>query len=247
MSAEKTQLHFLRYEFKYILSKDLRNEIENELSYFMEFDPFVKKVENNKYFVRSLYFDDPFDSFYHEKIDGLLHRTKFRLRTYSYKYDAKTPIFLEIKGRHNNFVFKHRTNLKNNDYVQFIEKIKHDQSNMDFFKNYKENKIFNQFIYDFYKKKIRPCVLIDYRRRPYISKYDYNFRLTFDEEIKAYRTSELFPRNTKLKRNVFPSYTILEIKFPKHIPAWFLRIIKTYELNRYSFSKYCKGREKFIN
>lgn len=247
MSAEKTQLHFLRYEFKYILSKDLRNEIENELSHFMEFDPFVKKVENNKYFVRSLYFDDPFDSFYHEKIDGLLHRTKFRLRTYSYKYDLKTPIFLEIKGRHNNFVFKHRTNLKNNDYARFIKKIKHDQGNMEFFNNHKEDKIFNQFIYDFYKKKIKPCIIIDYKRRPYISKYDYNFRLTFDEEIKAYKSNELFPKNAKLKRNVFPTYTILEIKFPKHIPAWFLRIIKTYELNRYSFSKYCKGKEKFLN
>jgi hypothetical protein len=247
LSAVKTQLHFLRYEFKYILSKSLRHEIENELSHFMELDPFVKKVENNKYFVRSLYFDDPFDSFYNEKVDGLLNRTKFRLRTYSYNYNKEIPIFLEIKGRYNNYVFKHRTNLKNNDYFKFIKKIKLVQNNNDIKNNYKENKIFNQFIYDFYRKKIKPCILIDYKRRPYISKYDYNFRLTFDEEIRAYKTNELFSKNIKLKRKVFPTYTILEIKFPKHIPAWFHRIIKTYELNRHSFSKYCKGKEKFIH
>ena len=246
MITKKTKLHFLRYEFKYVLSKDLRNEIEEELLHFMEFDPFVKKVENNKYNVRSLYFDDPFDSFYHEKIDGLMHRTKFRIRTYSYSYDENIPIFLELKGRYNNFIFKHRTHLQDNSYFKLIKKINFYQSNNDIFINYKKDNIINRFIYDYYKKKIKPCLLIDYKRRPYISKYDYNFRLTFDEEIKAYKTKELF-NNSNFKRDILPTYTILEIKFPKHIPAWFHRIIKTYELNRYSFSKYCKGKEKFIN
>ena len=247
MTHKKTKLHFLRYEFKYILSSELRHEVEEELSHFMEFDPFVKKIEKNKYYVRSLYFDDPFNSFYHEKIDGLMHRTKFRIRTYSYNYNKNIPIFLEVKGRYNNFVFKHRTHLQTNKYENFIKKINIDKSYSTIFNEYENDNIIKKFIYDYYRKKIKPCLLIDYKRRSYISKYDYNFRLTFDEEIKACKAKELFPKFLQSTRKVYPGNTILEIKFPKHIPAWFLRIIKTYELNRYSFSKYCIGKEKFLN
>ena len=55
----KVQEHFLRYEFKYILDDARREDIEKELSYFMQLDPFVERFENKKYLVRSLYFDNP--------------------------------------------------------------------------------------------------------------------------------------------------------------------------------------------
>ena len=47
---------FERYEFKYILNKQNRDLIENEITHFMKIDKFANK--DNKYFVRSLYFDD---------------------------------------------------------------------------------------------------------------------------------------------------------------------------------------------
>ena len=63
-----------------------------------------------------LYFDNKNYDCYHEKIDGLLNRRKFRIRTYSSNKKIKSKIFLEIKGRYNNLVYKDRTPL--NDDVK---------------------------------------------------------------------------------------------------------------------------------
>ena len=58
---------FERYEFKYILEKDLRIIIERDVKNFMKLDAYAK--QNQSYFVRSLYFDDPSFVNYFEKID----------------------------------------------------------------------------------------------------------------------------------------------------------------------------------
>lgn len=233
----KIQEHFLRYEFKYILNDETRENIENELSFFMHLDPFVEKFENKKYLVRSLYFDDPYNSFYYEKTDGLMHRQKFRIRTYSTNYNKDIPIMLELKGRYNNFVYKHRTSLEHNN--ENTSDIFHLLSQLE--KN--DNQVSKQFIYDRYRKKIKPIMLIDYQRRAYQSKYDYEFRITFDGELYGTQTTKLFPKDDLYKRKLIDGYTIMEVKFRKHVPPWFHRIMIKYQLNRISISKYCTGME----
>jgi hypothetical protein len=83
--------------------------------------------------------------------------------------------------------------------------------------------------------------LIDYQRRPYVSRFDPDFRLTFDSELQATQTDRLFPRNTDRSRRVVPGKTVMEVKFRHHLPSWFHRIIQGYELRRLSFSKICEG------
>ena len=233
----KIQEHFLRYEFKYILNEELRTNIEEELSHFMQLDPFVEQFENKKYLVRSLYFDDPIYSFYYEKTDGLMHRQKFRIRTYITEYNKDIPIMLELKGRYNNFVYKHRTS------------INHDSENIkDVFRllsplENKDNPVAKQYTYDKYKKNIKPIMLIDYQRRAFQSKSDYEFRITFDGELYGTQTTDLFPKDELYKRKLIDGYTIMEVKFKKHIPPWFHRMMIKYQLNRVSISKYCTGME----
>ena len=179
----KIQEHFLRYEFKYILNEAMRIEIEKELSHFMQLDPFVEQFENKKYFVRSLYFDDPVYSFYYEKTDGLMHRQKFRIRTYARNYSKGIPIMLELKGRYNNFVYKHRTS------ITYNTKDKKDTLNLLRPLENQNNPIARQYTYDRYKKNIKPVMLIDYQRRALQSKYDFEFRITFDGELYETQTT----------------------------------------------------------
>ncbi|MCU7835171.1 MAG: polyphosphate polymerase domain-containing protein [gamma proteobacterium symbiont of Taylorina sp.] len=234
----KVQEHFLRYEFKYILDNDKKQQVESELVHFMQLDPFVEQFENKKYLVRSLYFDDPVYSFYYEKTDGLMHRQKFRIRTYATQYNENIPIMLELKGRYNNFVYKHRTPISHNSTLvkdtflltKQLEKIP-------------AKAVTQQFIYDKYKKNIKPVMLIDYQRRAYQSKYDYEFRITFDGELFGTQTEQLFPEDKRYKRRLIDGYTIMEVKFRKHVPPWFHRIMIKYQLNRISISKYCTGME----
>ena len=234
----KIKENFLRYEFKYILNKKLRNEIESELLYFMQLDPFVEQFEDKYYFVRSLYFDDPAYSFYYEKTDGLLKRQKFRIRTYSDKFNSDVPIMLELKGRDNNFVYKHRMPLK------FNQEIFNDLSKFLNSLNQNHHSLAKQFTYDHYRKKIKPIMLIDYKRRAYQSKYDFEFRITFDKELCGTNTSKLFPKNKLLRRKLVDGYSVMEIKFRKHVPSWFHRIMIKYQLQRVPISKYCKGMER---
>ncbi len=244
----KTRLHFSRFEFKYILRKALRDEIEEELRYFLELDPFVMKQPEHKYFVRSLYYDNEAMVCYYEKIDGTKWRAKFRVRTYTDDQGDGTACFLEIKGRNNAAVFKHRTELRPalpdgafaDSSLYYL-----DETSREVLGRLSEGPLKSQFIRDLARKRLRPVMLIDYQRRPYVSKYDPAFRLTFDECLSGSATGRLFPRPYEGRRRILPGYTILEVKFQHLVPKWFHRIIQAFELRRVSVSKYCAGVEAY--
>lgn len=238
MKATKTKLHFSRFEFKYVLPLELRRHVESELSHFVELDPFVQAQEGQRYLVRSLYWDDPILTAFQDKSDGIMHRSKFRLRTYSFDPAAPTPRFLEIKGRHNNLVFKHRTPVAIGPETS---EVGGDRLTDLVASHIEEGRIHSEFVFQAYRRRIRPYALIDYVRRPYVSKFDPEFRLTFDEDLWATDTDRLFPRPTDRTRRIAPGYTVMELKFRHHVPSWFHRIIQTYDLRRRSFSKICEG------
>lgn len=228
MPSPALTLEFSRFEFKYVLHEKLRQAVEAELGYFMTLDPFVKQADQQKYFVRSLYFDDPNRTAFYDKIDGLKSRAKFRIRTYTRSPDGVTPQFLEEKGRHDNRVFKHRILITDS-----IESLASSSECND--------ELLNRFKYQWFRKTIRPVALIDYLRRPYISKYDHEFRVTFDEGLQARDTPCLFPSQATNSKRLLPGYTIMEVKFGHKVPAWFHRILQSFELRRVSISKICEG------
>ena len=240
---KKLKHRFLRYEFKYDFANKQRNDIESELQHFMQLDPFVEDHSDKKYFVRSLYFDTPNLAAYDEKTDGIKYRKKFRLRTYSEDTHCGVPIFLEQKGRVNNYVFKERSILP-----ESLQAILRNGVTRRFVKSVLATRlsrvpkeVFQKFVFQVLYLRLQPAVLVDYHRRPYVSRYDLEFRLTFDDGLHGMPSSILFPKRTSLRRRLIPGYTILEIKFLSHIPAWFHRLIRTYDLERFSLSKYCLG------
>ena len=236
-----TKLHFSRFEFKYVLPEGLRNEIETELAYFLTLDPYVAARVGRKYFVRSLYFDDPFYSDYYEKSDGLKQRKKFRIRTYTNDPNEGCATFLEIKGRYNAFVFKHRSPLHG---LTTDDLLRCNGNMAQIVVTKTENSpVLNQFKFDLERKRYKPVMLIDYMRRPYISKYAPEFRLTFDDTLRGTYTDMLFPRLSHKSIALMRGFTVMEVKFKSHIPSWFHRVIQSYELRRISVSKYCKGIE----
>ena len=238
---ESSLLHFARFEFKYILSKDRRDEVEAHLVNFLKYDPFVESTPEHKYTVRSLYYDDPYYSAFHDKIDGLHTRSKFRLRTYSKDISKKAPFFLEIKGRNNNLVFKHRTPVNVGDgHWPFLRRHALTSAIIN---NGAPSEVLDQFQFGILKHRLKPTALIDYQRRPYISKYDPTFRITFDEQIAAFNSDSIFPESRDQCRDVLPGYTVMEVKFHHHMPSWFHRIIQAHQLKRVSISKICSGME----
>ena len=227
-----------RYEFKYILNKKISDQIEKEARNFMIYDGHVKKELNNKYFVRSLYFENNFSSNFYEKADGMKIRRKYRLRTYSNFFDPKVPIFFEVKGRISERTYKKRINIKNKYLNLFLSQSK----NFNLLNLYPNNEMIINFIFDSFRKNLKPLILVDYKRRPYINKFGLYFRLTFDTNLLSSKTNNLFS-NDKYSSwlECKAGYTILEVKFDRSIPAWFHRIIQCYNLKRRSISKFVLG------
>jgi hypothetical protein len=172
-----------------------------------------------------------------DKVNGLHTRSKFRVRTYTDDPHDSTPQFMEIKGRFNNLVLKHRTPLDRGDGIKsdsgdvLVSKLLRIMSPSD---------VRKKFEYELFRKQLRPVALVDYVRRPYFSRFDPEFRLTFDSELRGTKTRALFPGiGSPQPRQLLPGYTVMEVKFRRHIPSWFHRLIQAYELRRISVSKIC--------
>ena len=236
LQIKKDDQIFSRFEFKYIINKNISKLIQKEVENFAESDSFSNNEDN--YFVRSLYFDNDVFSNFREKIDGIKNRHKFRIRTYSKKQSKLTPLYLEMKGRNNQRTFKNRTKIRSEDLDLFY----YQKNLFNLKKKYSDNKLINQFIFDTYRKKIFPKVVIDYKRRALLSKNGLYFRLTFDSDIYACSNDKLFENDYNWKICI-PGNDILEVKFDLTIPPWFHRIIQNYQLKRISVSKFVLGME----
>lgn len=239
-SNQRTKLDFSRFEFKFVMPTEMMAEVEAELGHFVDLDPFVATRPDHLYPVRSLYFDDRHYTAFFDKIDGMLARAKFRLRTYSTSLDEPAPWFLEIKGRYNNLVFKHRTPVDTEGFDPFTRGLDLRQALLD----RTEGKVHDKFEFETFRRQIVPVALIDYMRRPYISKFDPDFRLTIDRHLTATRTDAVFNNGgIPSPRRLVPGQAIMELKFRHHMPSWFHRILQAYQLRRRSISKICEGMQ----
>ena len=230
---------FARYEFKYVVTEHQRHEIESEIRHFMSYDGHVHEELENSYFVRSLYFDDDAAHHYYEKIDGTRSRRKFRIRTYATTFADGLPIYLELKGRHIDRTYKQRISIAYADIGIFADGDDPDAVN----ERYAGKWLAERFLFEFFRRQLKPKVLVDYIRRPYVSTFDLNFRVTFDSKLSALPAKTLFPPDAARGVNCLAGYTILEVKFHRRIPVWFHRLLQNYNLRRVSVSKFCVGME----
>jgi len=230
---------FSRYEFKYLLNRQRREEVEAEIAHFMEYDGHIHEELGNAYIVRSLYFDNQQADHYYEKIDGMRNRRKYRIRTYGYEPSEDLPIFLEEKGRYKERTYKHRMSLK---YDELLLAYSMD-GRFELLDRYPDVPLIQRFVFDTVRHKSEPVVLVDYLRRPYMSQYDMNFRITFDSDLKAAPVRRIYPGDHASWIASEAGYTIIEIKFFRRVPSWFHRILQAHNLRRLSISKFCKGME----
>jgi hypothetical protein len=226
-----------RFEFKYLVPEDKLDTLRNEILPFLLIDHFASDTGRNEYTVRSLYYDTMNFESYFEKIEGIRSRKKFRIRGYNQRTE-ESRVFLEIKNKDNNSVYKNRASLLFNSIEQFLQSESLDR--------YSESSIQNggksdaeRFMFYFRSIHLRPIVLIAYEREAYLGKYDNSLRVTFDKNLR----SRIYADITELysDENFKPAvegFFILEFKFYENVPAWFKFITKKYNLNKRALSKY---------
>jgi len=176
-----------RYEFKYFLEEKTSYKIIENVKKFMRLDEFASEKKEQSYFVRSVYFENDLNNNFIEKVDGQKTRKKFRVRTYDKNFN-NSPVYLEIKGRNLERTFKKRTKLDQND----IENIMNKKDYFYLLKKYPNNILIQEFIFEVLRKNLKPKIVVDYFRTPFINNYGLYFRLTFDRSLNCVNLDNKF-------------------------------------------------------
>ena len=217
-----------RYEKKYIITNLQMEILRNTLSAALYLDSNIKNPDGS-YFIRSLYFDDYKNTSYHQVLDGLSKREKYRIRYYDLD---PSYITLEKKSKQNNLGKKDKDKLTKEIVLKFINN-EEVESNKPVI-----TELQGKIKTDLYK----PVVIIDYERRAFT--YPVNdVRITLDYNIScSYEFSKFFDRNINSIPLLEKNTAILEVKYNDFLPDFIKNIINIKNLEITSFSKYSTGR-----
>lgn len=226
MENDKEKLPW-RHEIKYVCSEAQIPVIQNRVSVFCDMDRHVGA--DGRYSVRSLYFDDQNDTAYYENEMGIDPRRKYRIRLYNGNADHLT---LERKSKRSGKTYKESIPISRE---QCEEILGGDWLCADIGK---EPLLLQQFYVEYRTKLLRPKVIVEYERVPYIHSTG-NVRITFDQNISASGDMGSFLKQNLATRPIMPAgQHVLEVKYDALIPDAIYNAISGEKLRQTSFSKY---------
>lgn len=215
-----------RHELKFIISPSIAKILKQRLKLIMD-------VDNNSidgcYLIKSLYFDDRFSKAYYEKLDGILYRTKYRIRMYN---NDDNFIRLEKKMKHNYMTKKEQTKISKNTCLKIL--------NNDFDKT--DDKLLNEFINCIKYKGLIPSIIVNYKRYAYTYPIS-DVRITFDEELKSgLYNYDLFDEKKPLYNIYNDNEIVLEVKFNDILPEHIAITLSTVPMFKQAVSKFARCR-----
>ena len=225
----------LRHEQKYYISQGDAAYLSTLLRHTMQRDKHADR--NGEYHIRSLYFDDCFNSAMSDKLDGVMHRHKYRIRIYNF---SDRIIRLERKSKQGDYISKLSCGISRELAEQIIAGDPYGLETVN-----------HPLIQDVYRmmttKLLRPAVIVDYVREAYIHPCE-ETRVTLDKQLRTgYLSSDLFnpqlPTYTCLDQN----QVILEIKYNRRFPEYILPITSSIPAQRSAISKYTLCRRYEFN
>ena len=219
-----------RHELKFILNKTQAEILKYRLSLIMDVD---SNSIDNKYYIRSLYFDDVYSSAYYEKVDGLEKREKYRIRLYNFD---DSLIRLERKEKNRDLTHKEQVIISKEECANILNG-EYDLIDI------KKNKLLEEFILKIKLNDIKPDVIVDYDRLAYVYPVE-EVRITFDENIKSGRFNyNLFDKEVYLYDAIEKNEVVLEVKFNNYIPKHIVKVIETIPSIRLAVSKFALCKE----
>ena len=180
-----------------------------------------------RYKIRSLYFDNVYDSALLEKIDGVNEREKFRIRYYN---DDPSVIHLEKKVKRNGLGYKVSAPLT----AEEAQKIVNGDTGWMLQSG-------RPLIIELYSKMksqgLRPKTIVDYTRTPFVYAPG-NVRVTIDENIRTGLSCTDFLNPDCITIPAGDPVILLEVKWDEYLPSVIQRAIQVRNRRAGAFSKY---------
>ena len=206
-----------RHEWKYLIDTAQKELICRRLSPFLHLD---KHATNGGYMIRSLYFDDYFNSAYNEKDAGVLERKK---KYGSYIYKEAAPLTREE-------VYK----ILDGHYEFLLQS---------------EHPLCREFYYECVSNMMRPRTIVDYERVPWTLEQG-TVRITFDMDVRAaIGNFDIFDATLPSLPVLEDGKCVMEVKFTEFLPRFVRDILPDRASEFTAVSKYvlCYEKTAYIN
>ena len=215
-----------RHELKYQIGPHHYYILRQRLSRLLQHDEHAGP--NGEYHIRSLYFDDVNNSALHDKLGGVSDRAKYRIRIYNF---SDQVIHFEKKLKKQDYIAKLKEPLTRQQYEAILSG------------NYKslleqDKPLLQEIYYLSEHKLLRPKVIVDYIREPYICSNG-NVRITFDKNLRSGQYNlELFDQSVPTVPILDDGSMIMEVKYDEYLPEIIRSSLQLEGLIRQSASKY---------
>jgi len=195
-----------RHELKYLINLPDWALLRARMAPLMQRDQNVD--DHGEYWIRSLYFDDYWNTAYAEKEDGVLLRHKYRLRVYNC---SDTVIRLERKSKFGQYISKVAAPLTRDQAEALLA------GEYAFLKN-SRHKLLQEFYYECTSRMMRPRVIVDYDREPFVLPAG-DVRITFDKHVRAgFGQMSLFDPGLPTLEVLPANQMIMEVKYTEFLP-----------------------------
>lgn len=225
-----------RVELKYLVSELQLVFLQKQLEQIMTYDKYHPNGES--YIIRSLYFDDLYDSCLEENENSTDYREKFRIRIYN---GDPSEIHLETKEKIHGYTRKKKENLSYEDCMCYINKepviLTAEDGDL-------KKKLYALIQMSHYQ----PVQIVEYERIAMVEPNG-NVRVTFDRNIGGTSQTDTFFDEVLPLTPALPSgMHILEVKYDELLPDSIKEVLNSISLRRISFSKYYyTRRNQMIN
>ena len=215
-----------RHEFKYVSPEQILLILEKRAESVLLRD---KHTGNQGFYsIRSIYFDDFYNTCYQENESGTDPREKFRIRIYN---GSREKISLELKQRQKSLCYKISVPLSLETCEEIMSgKIPRLQNDSPY--------LLKKLVMQMQSRALKPVCIVAYERVPLIWN-EGNVRVTFDRNIRSSANiQDFFETNLACRPILETKMNMLEVKFDEFLPDFINEILQTGELSQTSFSKY---------
>lgn len=222
------QKEIYRHEYKYPINRIQMALEEAKISAVAELDANVG--EKGYYNIRSLYFDDYYDSGYRDNENGTDNREKYRIRIYNHSAEN---IKLEMKKKVRGKTQKLSCKITEEQCRLLMEGLIPEDIGSN-------QQVLRKMAYLTATRLMQPKIIVDYDRVPYVYRIkDANVRITFDMNLTSSENIADFLEERIDGRGIFAvDELLMEVKYDDFLPEEMSSLLQLEGLRASTFSKY---------